>query len=119
MIIRKFVCPDGILIMTCKRGSINVLEGFAEATKLPSETGFYYNRIFVKPKSRKKGYGNKLLKALLNEINKKKTTLSWEVNSFGDMTSEQLEEWYLKNGFTKESNYLVYNGGLNGKNKNV
>ena len=49
--------------------------GIAEASLLPGEGMYYFNRLFVNPKYRKKKYGKKLLNTLLDYIDSIPTTI--------------------------------------------
>jgi len=59
----------------------------------------YFSRINVPQEYRRVGIGNSLLKAIINEAKELGISLVCEINPYGEMTYEQLKEWYMKNGF--------------------
>lgn len=59
----------------------------------------YFNRINVSKEKRGLGIGNELLKSLLSECNNSNIAIMLEINPYGDLTYEQLKDWYIKNGF--------------------
>lgn len=84
--------------------------GFSE--KLSNPVGLavlditdYYNegqiitRINVPEAHRGRGIGNRLLKQCLTWADANNITLWLEINAYGDMSYEQLQAWYERNGF--------------------
>lgn len=67
---------------------------------------WYFNRLFVQPEYRNKGIGTAMLKELLLIIEEKEDVLQLDINPYGEMSYEQLEEFYIQSGFVKtiESN---------------
>ena len=62
---------------------------------------FYFNRLFVQPEFRNKGYATEMLKTLLEKFKEKHYVLCLDINPYGE-----LETFYMKHGFKK---YKVYN----------
>lgn len=64
-------------------------------------TIWYFNRLFVFPNFRKKFYGSMLLDELLSIVKEKNIILQLDINPYGEMTYEQLEDFYIRHGFVK------------------
>ena len=62
---------------------------------------WYFNRLFVRPNYRRKGYGTKLLTKLLKLSKEIGITIRLDINPYGEMNYEQLEKFYLQKGFIK------------------
>lgn len=75
--------------------------GVAECSKIDSKS-YYFNRLFVHQLYRKKGISVKLLSILLEEIKQTRCTLELDINPYGDMSYEELEQFYIKHGFVKK-----------------
>lgn len=61
----------------------------------------YFNRLYVTPEYRHKGFGTVLLKKLLKIIKERHLVLQLDINPYGDMDYDQLEKFYTKYGFEK------------------
>jgi len=79
----------------------------AEASEL-EEGLFYFNRIFVPKEWRGEGLGDKILRKLLITIRDRNLKLVCEVSSYGEISDEDLKEWYICNGFREEGELLIY-----------
>lgn len=61
----------------------------------PSEDAIFLYKLFTEPKHRHKGYAT----ALMNTIMDRYDTILVQPESFGDMTTQQLIDWYIRLGF--------------------
>lgn len=61
--------------------------------------GKIITRINVPEKFRGKGYGRQLLKQATDWADENGITLWLEINPYGQMTYDELEAWYKRNGF--------------------
>jgi GNAT superfamily N-acetyltransferase len=88
--------------------------GIAEAS-LMSNDMYYFNRLYVNQKYRRKNYGTKLLNTMLDYIDSIKGRLYLDINPYGDMNYEQLKLFYMRYGFkeTDEHRLLYETGGRN------
>lgn len=82
--------------------------GIAEASWVEDFNAYYFNRIFVNPKYRGKGYGTKLINLILNVIDEKKSKLLLDINPYGDMSYDDLEAFYVRHGFKDIGNHYLY-----------
>lgn len=64
-----------------------------------SQKEMYFNRLYVDPKFRNRGFGTKLLKKVLEAIKERHLVLRLDINPYGDMDYDQLKQWYEKYGF--------------------
>lgn len=62
-------------------------------------TWWYVNRIHVLDKYQHQGYGTRIMKWITQDADLEKVTLCLEINAYGALSHEQLEEWYRKYGF--------------------
>ncbi len=62
---------------------------------------WYFNRLSVHSQFRRNKYGSMLLDKLLSIIKEKDYVLQLDINPYGEMTYEQLEEFYISHGFEK------------------
>lgn len=62
---------------------------------------WYFNRLYVHPDYRRNKYGSTLLDKLLSIIKEKNYVLQLDINPYGEMTYEQLEQFYIAHGFDK------------------
>ena len=58
------------------------------------------NRIVVPERNRGQGAGRKILKRVLAEADAEKVTLVLEINPYGPLNYQALENWYKRNGFS-------------------
>lgn len=75
------------------------------------EGRWYFNRLYVITEYRGNHYGSVLLDKMLECVKDKGITLIMDINPYGDMNYEQLEEFYLRHGFQKisdEYDYYIY-----------
>ena len=79
--------------------------GYANTSRIHDNV-FYFNRLFVQPEFRNKGYATEILKTLLEKFKEKHYVLYLDINPYGDLNYEELETFYMKHGFKK---YKVYN----------
>lgn len=63
--------------------------------------GMILTRINVPQEYRKQGFGNKLLKMILDDADRTKTDIYLEIYASGEMNYDQLKDWYIKNGFVE------------------
>lgn len=78
--------------------------GFSAAIADLSEWGnncYFIHRINVPKNERGKGYGSKLLKMICDEADKENAILMLQIVSSGEMSDEDLTEWYRKYGFVE------------------
>jgi len=75
--------------------------GSAECSKYYGKREMYFNRLYVRPECRRKGYGTKMLQRLLDIIKKSQFALQLDINPYGDMSYAELERFYMKHGFRK------------------
>jgi GNAT superfamily N-acetyltransferase len=86
--------------------------GITEASHMPGEDMFYFNRLYVNPKYRKNNYGTRLLNTLLDYIDSINGVLCLDINPYGEMTYDQLKAFYMKYGFKETDEYrLLYKAG--------
>lgn len=62
-------------------------------------------RISVPAEHRRRGVGNKLLGEALAEADREGIKLTLEINPYGAMTYDELESWYMRNGFRHHPRY--------------
>lgn len=63
-----------------------------------TEKIYFFNRLNVPEKMRNHGIGARLLKEVLDFIASQNAMLINTVNSYGDLSQEELIKWYEKNG---------------------
>ena len=85
--------------------SDSVPVGCANTSRIHNNV-FYFNRLFVQPEFRNKGYATEMLKTLLEKFKEKHYVLYLDINPYGDLNYEELETFYMKHGFKK---YKVHN----------
>lgn len=61
--------------------------------------GWLITRINVPEDFRGLGHGRKLLKKITDEADEKGVNLFLEINPYGEMTYDELRDWYLRYGF--------------------
>lgn len=71
--------------------------GTSEVT--PMEEACYYNRLYVQPQHRNKGYGRQLYDKTAEVLDKDDLTLLIQVNPYGDLSYDQLVDFYTKHIF--------------------
>lgn len=83
-----------------------VVKGVSECSLYETSTPFnsiekvyYFNRIFVNPECRNKGIAKELLIRMLNCVNEYNHPICCDINPYGDLTYEQLKNWYMSFGF--------------------
>ena len=79
----------------------SLIIGSAECSVIYTLNQMYFNRLYVRPEHRRKGFGTKLLTRLLEIIKEKDLELQLDINPYGDMDYAQLESFYMKHGFEK------------------
>lgn len=67
-----------------------------------SRSQFYIIRIYVPYDHRGQGLGSRLLTEIISDADKEEVRLSLDISSFGDLTFEQLEAWYMRYGFIEQ-----------------
>ncbi len=77
---------------------------FAIADLISTDLGVVLTRINVPQQHRKKGIGSQLLKEVITEADKTKTTIWLQVLSSGGLNRSQLISWYKRYGFEFCSN---------------
>lgn len=104
LLYRESVSDMGISVYAMPKPSRpQVLIGSAECTRCVDEKNqWYFNRLYVRPEYRGQGIGSVLLDKLLAYIRKSRATLLLDINPYGDMDYEQLEDFYLRHGFQKD-----------------
>lgn len=110
------ITPMEIAVSIIKDNCTSI--GVAEcSTSMVSEFGLrnkpqmYFNRLYVRPEYRRKGFGTKLLKKLLEIIKEQQVVLQLDINPYGEMDYSQLEMFYTKYGFKKylvDGNFYTY-----------
>lgn len=87
-------------------------ETIAEAS-LVTDSGkdWYFNRILVSNRLRGNGIASKILNELLKFMRNNKYNLLCEINPYGDLSYNQLKDWYIRHGFKElNNNLLIYKG---------
>ena len=83
-------------------GQINVSKEFSPRKIYGKELQFwYFNRLIVREDYRNQGYAKKMLSKLIEILRQKQINLWLDINPYGDLNHEQLEELYMKYGFKK------------------
>lgn len=80
--------------------------------KINGENKFfwYFNRLFVKADYRNQGYAKFLLSQMVDILEKEKINLWLDINPYGDLNYNQLEELYMRYGFKKyDYGYILIN----------
>lgn len=87
-------------------------ENIAEASLVTGDVhDWYFNRILVSNRLRGKGIASKILDELLRFMKNNKYNLLCEINPYGDLSYNQLKDWYIRHGFEEMSkNLLIYKG---------
>jgi GNAT superfamily N-acetyltransferase len=100
------------IIIQVKEEKTSFPIGIAEATYMVSEDMYYFNRLYVNPKYRRNNYGKRLLNTLLDYIDSVNAIIYLDINPYGEMTYDQLKEFYMNHGFKETDNYrLLYKAG--------
>lgn len=60
------------------------------------------NRINVPPEFRGKGHGSRLLQRVLDDADEEDVIVMLGINPYGEMTYDQLRDWYERHGFVEE-----------------
>lgn len=76
-----------------------VHEGHHRQIGIPEVPACWLNRINVPPKFRGQGCGSNLLSRVLQDADAEGILMVLMINPYGDMTYEQLKDWYERNGF--------------------
>lgn len=63
---------------------------------------WWIHRVNVPQAIRGKGYGTQLLEMILADADRDRVWLGLEAYSSGDLTQQELEDWYLRHGFVKD-----------------
>ncbi len=68
----------------------------------PTVLGAYnINRVNVPAQHRGKGHGSALLRQVCDDADHEQVPLTLSINSYGEMTHEQLRDWYERYGFVE------------------
>lgn len=103
MIIKTYENDYGISVLAYNE---NEVIGCANTSRISNNTNtFYFNRLFVQPKFRNQKCATKILNTLLNIFKEKHYVLALDINPYGDLNYEELEKFYIKNGFKKYRKY--------------
>lgn len=79
-----------------------IMAGSSTASYCLDPSGaWYFNRLYVRPEYRRNGIACELIKKMLKYFVTFNIPLILDINPYGDMSYEQLESFYLKNGFQK------------------
>ena len=107
---------DQTISVTATKG-ISLI-GSADCSLLKDNV-WYFNRLFIHPLFRGNSYATILLDKLLSIIKERNLVLKLDINPYGDMSYEQLEEFYIKHGFIKKEDrdYVFYIFNEKGKNE--
>ena len=73
--------------------------GTSECSPFDSKDTYFYNRLFIQPKHRNKGYGRQLYDKTCELLDKDDIALLIQVNPYGDLSYEQLVDFYTKHIF--------------------
>lgn len=118
----NIIVTNNYISVTLANDKYTIPIGVAECSmSLDNKNLWYFNRLYVYPKYRRQGYGSKLLDKLLSLIKENNHVLQLDINPYGDMTYEQLEEFYMRHGFVKvaETNNMMttyyYNAFIKGE----
>jgi ribosomal protein S18 acetylase RimI-like enzyme len=68
---------------------------------------YFITAVLVKPNMRRRGYGTKLLQEICKEADAIKASLALDVLSSGEMTNEELKNWYWKFGFIISDDMMI------------
>ncbi len=63
------------------------------------ENKFYFSRLFVKPKFRRKKFAHTLMREVIKIIDQRKIDIILEINPYGDLSYKQLVKFYQKYNF--------------------
>lgn len=73
--------------------------GCAELSKFLNENQFYFNRLFIQPKFRGKGFAHILMKEIIEIVDERKIDIILDINPYGDLNYNQLLKFYQKYDF--------------------
>ena len=92
-------------------GQINLSKEFKpRKIKEENKNFWYFNRLFVREDYRNQGYAKCLLSKMIDILKKEKINLWLDINPYGDLNYEQLEELYMRYGFKKyDYGYILLN----------
>lgn len=79
----------------------------SECSEISDE--WFFNRLYVRPEYRGKGYGSKVLDKMLELVKKRNIILELAINPYGEMTYNELEAFYLHHGFKKSGIRYYFN----------
>lgn len=92
------------------KGSADLSPMFCDESSL-----WYFNRLFVYSSYRKQGIGSTLLDMAIKWADEHSFTVVCDVSGYGEMTNDELIQFYCKHGFVHYDNdpefRLVYKGG--------
>lgn len=109
---------------TVTQGQLIAISVFDEQEKYPvrivgsSECSYcydpsgawYFNRLFVHRDYRGNGISSILLEKMLHYVKTLQIPLLLDINPYGDLSREQLEQFYIRHGFEKmPSGFLMFN----------
>lgn len=70
---------------------------------------YYFNRIKVPKEFRENHLGSELLDKLLKYMRDNDCAMVCDINPYGDLSYEELEEWYIRHGMRYCGHSLWYN----------
>ena len=84
----RFCCAE---ISICE---LNEVFGLSKDLNL-----WYFNRLFTPPEIRNKGYAKQAMNLLIEYLDENEIDLLCDINPYGDLSREQLEQFYRRYGF--------------------
>lgn len=92
------------------KGSADLSPMFCDNSSL-----WYFNRLFVYSPYRKQRIGSHLIDMVIQWADENSFTIVCDVSGYGEMSNEQLVQFYCKHGFVHEDDEpdfrLIYKGG--------
>ena len=100
---KTIIIDGGIFVFIMSEEQFSI--GVAEATRIDEERKnvYYFNRLFVKPNYRGKGYSRKLLEKFVQELDTNKISVELDINPYGDLDYNQLKKLYEEFDFKQKN----------------
>jgi len=108
------ITPNHISVSIIKDNKLAIAELsiLPELMYVEGKQTAYFSRINVPKQITKQGIGSQLLDALLKYCLENKIAICCDVNPYGDMTKQQLIDWYIRHGFEYKMRPLITDKAL-------
>jgi len=99
-----------VFVMPLDEYSSGVAELSTFGERLPDDEHlwFYFNRLFVHPNLRRQGIADFLVDKVVDFAQREQISILGEVNPYGDLDLEALSAFYVKHGFTRHDETVIF-----------